>query len=92
MQVARGIQNKILEALAMARPIVASSCVEAIDVEPGVHLAVAVDVQDHRREIDALLATPARAKLMDDAARVTMQMRFPWPLQLVPLNRFLKSG
>jgi len=92
MQMARGIQNKILEALAMARPVVAaSSCVEAIDVEPGVHLAVAADAQDYRRQIDALLAEPERANLMGEAARVTMQLRYAWSRQLAPLNRFLEG-
>ena len=42
LRLARGIQNKVLEAMAMARPVVvASACVEAIDAVPGQHLEAA---------------------------------------------------
>src|SRR3546814_7590594 len=39
---ARGVQNKLLEAMAMARPVVASAAAATgIDAEPGEHLLVA---------------------------------------------------
>ncbi|HRE15867.1 MAG TPA: glycosyltransferase, partial [Rhodocyclaceae bacterium] len=42
LRVARGIQNKILEAMAMARPVIAAaSCVQAIDATPGQDLLAA---------------------------------------------------
>ena len=36
LRLARGLQNKVLEAMAMARPaVVAAPCVDALDVVPG---------------------------------------------------------
>lgn len=90
MRIARGIQNKILEAMAMARPVVAArDCAEAIDVVPGLHLAVAVDANDYQREIEALLSNAARASLMGQAARARMQGHYAWSKQLAPLDKCL---
>jgi len=42
LRVARGIQNKVLEAMAMAKPVVASAaCASALSARPGLDLAVA---------------------------------------------------
>lgn len=44
LRVARGIQNKVLEAMAMAKPVVASAaCASALSARPGVDLAVAAE-------------------------------------------------
>ena len=55
MRVARGVQNKVLEAMAMAKSVVASpQALEGIDVSPGLHVAVAREPQEWIREIVAL--------------------------------------
>jgi len=44
LRIARGIQNKVLEAMAMAKPVVASTAAaEGIDAVDGEHLMVAQD-------------------------------------------------
>ena len=46
LRIARGIQNKVLEAMAMARPVVASgAAAEGIDAENGTHFYVEHDVE-----------------------------------------------
>ena len=41
LRIARGIQNKVLEAMAMARPVVVSpAAAEGIEAEDGVHFHV----------------------------------------------------
>lgn len=52
LMVARGLQNKVLEAMAMRRPVVATSTVAAcMDVEPGRQLLVADDSDQFTRRV-----------------------------------------
>lgn len=83
---ARGVQNKLLEAMAMARPIVATpAAAEGIDADPGTHLCVADSAPATAAAIAALLADPLRAGAMGVAARVRMVSRYGWDAQLAPL-------
>jgi glycosyltransferase involved in cell wall biosynthesis len=46
LRVARGIQNKVLEAMAMGKPVVASAaCASALSARPGTDLAAASDAR-----------------------------------------------
>ena len=92
MRIARGVQNKILEAMAMGRPVVAArACAEALDVECGAHLAVAESADDYVREIDSLLTDREAAARIGLAARRRMQERYTWALSLLPLHQCLQS-
>ena len=65
LRIARGIQNKVLEAMAMARPVVASpAAFEGIEAEPGRDLLVADGAEAQAEAIAGLLADPARAAAM----------------------------
>ncbi|MDD2882814.1 MAG: TIGR03087 family PEP-CTERM/XrtA system glycosyltransferase [Rhodoferax sp.] len=91
LRVARGIQNKILEAMAMARPVVAAtSCVEAIDARSGEELLAAADVSDFVREINALLKDPARAAAVGQAGRHRVVASYSWVAHLGRIDRYLK--
>ena len=90
LRVARGIQNKILEAMAMSRPVVASqSCVEAIDAESGVELVSATDAQDFVAQIDALLKAPLRAVAMGLAGRESVVKNYSWAAHLSGIDEYL---
>ncbi|WP_447764023.1 TIGR03087 family PEP-CTERM/XrtA system glycosyltransferase [Sphingopyxis panaciterrae] len=87
---ARGIQNKLLEAMAMARPVVASAAAaEGIDAEPGAHLLVADDAQAMAAAVCALFDDPAAAAKMGGAARERMIARYDWDARLAPLGSLL---
>ena len=90
LRIARGIQNKVLEAMAMARPVVASpGAFEGIDAVPGRDLLVA-DGAD--AQVDALLGLfgdPARGEAIGRAARARMVERYGWEAQLAPLAAML---
>jgi len=91
LRVARGIQNKILEAMAMARPVVAAtSCVEAIDARSGEELVAASGVSDFVREINALLQDPARAAAVGQAGRHRVVSNYSWAAHLGRIDRYLK--
>ena len=87
LRLARGVQSKVLEAMAMARPVVAAAaCVEAIDVTPGEHLVSAADSGDYVQAIDTLLREPARAIAMGKAGRARVVEAYSWAAQLRGLD------
>jgi sugar transferase (PEP-CTERM/EpsH1 system associated) len=88
LRLARGIQNKVLEAMAMARPVVAAAaCVEAIDVTAGLHLLAATDAQDFVRRIGPLLSDPALAAGLGAAGRARVLEVYGWEALLQGLDR-----
>lgn len=90
LRVARGIQNKLLEAMAMARPVVAtSSCVDAIDVHNGAEILSARDAHDFVDKIDALLKAPAWAALVGRSGRQRVVNSYSWPAHLSGIDRYL---
>jgi sugar transferase (PEP-CTERM/EpsH1 system associated) len=91
LRIARGIQNKVLEAMAMGRPVVASpQAFEGIDAEPGRDLIVADGVRAEAEAVCALLADPARAEAIGAAARARVEARYAWDARLAPLDAMLE--
>jgi sugar transferase (PEP-CTERM/EpsH1 system associated) len=92
LRIARGIQNKVLEAMAMGRPVVASAqAAEGIDAEDGKHLLIAPDPAAEAEMVCALLDDPARAVRLGAAARLRMEQRYHWDATLAPLADMLGS-
>jgi sugar transferase (PEP-CTERM/EpsH1 system associated) len=87
---ARGVQNKLLEAMAMARPVVASAAAAAgIDAAAGEHLLVADDAEAMARAVGALFDDRAVAAAMGRAARERMIARYGWDARMAPLGALL---
>ncbi|MCP1470851.1 sugar transferase (PEP-CTERM/EpsH1 system associated) [Sphingobium sp. OAS761] len=90
LRIARGIQNKVLEAMAMARPVVASpQAAEGIDATDGTHFIVAADARSEADGIIALLNEPDRAHMLGKAARARMERRYRWSATLSDLPDML---
>ena len=90
LRIARGIQNKILEAMAMGRPVVAArSCVEAIKAVPNEELIAASEAVDYVLEIDALLKAPVRAASVGASGRQRVAKSFSWDAHLRQIDRHL---
>lgn len=86
LAIARGVQNKVLEAMAMARPVVVSpGAFHGIEAEPGRDLIVAAEPAEQAEAILALIADPKRAAAMGRAARRRMVEGYSWDAQLAPL-------
>jgi sugar transferase (PEP-CTERM/EpsH1 system associated) len=93
LRLARGIQNKILEAMAMARPVVAArSCVEAIEARCGSELIAADSAADFVREIDSLLRQPEQALAIGLAGRARVLQAYSWDAHLCKIDRHLSPG
>jgi len=87
---ARGVQNKLLEAMAMARPVVASAAAATgIDATPDEHLLVADDAEAMAAGVVRLFDDPAGADRMGRAARERMIARYGWDARLAPLAGLL---
>lgn len=93
LRIARGIQNKVLEAMAMARPVVASrAAAEGIDAKAGEHLLVASDPQAEAQAVLALLADADWRQALGTAARQQVERRYDWAATLAPLPAMLGPG
>ncbi len=79
LRIARGIQNKVLEAMAARAPVVASpAAFEGIEGEPDVHAAVADGVEAQVAAILALIADRDRRKAMAARARTLVEKTYAW--------------
>ncbi len=86
LQIARGVQNKVLEAMAMARPIVLTrAAATGICGADGVHFAVADGVAALASRVLALLDDRATARAMGAAARALVCEQAGWDQVLAPL-------
>ena len=91
LQLARGVQNKVLEAMAMARPLVASSAAaEGIDHADTIRIAATVgEFADH---VTAILDDPTVGQALGCAARAQVQARYGWSARLAALDQILARG
>ncbi len=90
LRIARGVQNKVLEAMAMARPVVASAAAaEGIDAENGLHFQVEQTVEAEAARVCALLDDSKAALDMGKAARGHVVAHYGWANQLAPLDAIM---
>nr|WP_137678282.1 TIGR03087 family PEP-CTERM/XrtA system glycosyltransferase [Parerythrobacter lutipelagi] len=90
LTIARGIQNKVLEAMAMARPVIVSpEAATGIDATDGIHFAVG-DSDDALVKLTiATLSDGEAAKAMGVAARRYVLQNQSWEAMLAPLPALL---
>lgn len=92
IRLARGVQNKVLEAMAMGKAVLATpQAFEGIDAVPGQDLAVAADDPESfaRAALDLLL-TPDAVATMGARARTCMEQHYCWAKRLAPLEALLR--
>lgn len=93
LRLARGIQNKILEAMAMACPVVASAeCSEAIEARAGEDFESASTAAEFVALVAGLLEQPARARAMGEAGRRQVVKHYSWDAHLAQLDQYLEAG
>jgi len=90
LRIARGIQNKILEAMAMARPVVTTpQALEGIPARDGDEVYVATEAADFAARVIALLATPDTTR--GARARAFVAREFDWARNLPAFLDLLES-
>jgi glycosyltransferase involved in cell wall biosynthesis len=86
LRIARGIQNKVLEAMAMGKPVVASQCAaEGIDAINGEHFVIAESVDDEAQLTCELLQDSERAERLGEQAKQLIHTQYSWARQLTSL-------
>ena len=92
LRIARGIQNKILEAMAMGKAVVATAeCAHAIGAREGVEMFTAAEAAAFVAQVDALLHDPSRVAAAGVAARDKVLRNFSWEAHLSGIDRHLTS-
>ncbi|MFZ5747717.1 MAG: TIGR03087 family PEP-CTERM/XrtA system glycosyltransferase [Pseudomonadota bacterium] len=88
LKLARGIQNKVLEGMAMARPVVASTAA-AIGIDHAGTIRVGDSVGEIAEAVNELLSDPVKAAALGAAARQQVIDRYSWDARLAPLDALL---
>lgn len=90
LEIARGVQNKVLEAMAMALPVVLSpGAATGIEAADGRHFSVAESDEALADAVLALSDDPGRGKAMGQVAREWILAHAGWDAALADLPRFL---
>jgi sugar transferase (PEP-CTERM/EpsH1 system associated) len=93
MRIARGIQNKVLEAMAMSRPVVVSPMgLEGIDARDGKEVLVAESAADFEKQVRRVLDGEVSAQALGNAARNKVMRDFAWETALPLLDRWFDGG
>jgi sugar transferase (PEP-CTERM/EpsH1 system associated) len=91
LQIARGIQNKVLEAMSMARPVVASAAAATgINAVPGVDFEIAEDAAEFARKTISIIDGSC-AEDLGAAARARVDVNYAWSQNLSPFFDLLES-
>ncbi len=85
LKLARGIQNKVLEAMAMARAVVASAAA-AEGIDHARTIRVAANAREFAAQVLALLDAPTDGAELGRAARAQVIRRYGWDARLAPLD------
>jgi polysaccharide biosynthesis protein PslH len=92
LRVARGIQNKVLEAMAMARPtVVTSAAAAALTARTGVELAVADDAGAFAAKLRAVM-DPGNGEEMGRRARERILADYTWSSRFARLDDLFARG
>jgi sugar transferase (PEP-CTERM/EpsH1 system associated) len=90
LRIARGIQNKILEAMSMQKPVVASlECVGAINAIDGIEIISAVSPEDYVKSIELISGNTEKAKAIGYAARANVVEKYSWKTHLKQIDLHL---
>ncbi len=90
LTIARGIQNKVLEAMAMAKPIIASpQAIEGTGAIAGQHLLAASEPEQWVHELQNLNCDRKLGEQLADSGRDFLEANATWPNRLKELSNLL---
>jgi sugar transferase (PEP-CTERM/EpsH1 system associated) len=91
LRIARGIQNKVLEAMAMGLPVVGTtSATQGVEGRDGRDYRVRDDPAGFAREVAALLRAPDEALALGRAARAFVEQHYDWEVVFRPLDELVE--
>lgn len=92
LQISRGIQNKVLESMAMGLPVVATpAAFQGLEAEPGTDLLVAEHPEDFAQCVVGLLRDEKLREAMGQRARSCMEQKYQWSTSLKKLDTIIQA-
>jgi sugar transferase (PEP-CTERM/EpsH1 system associated) len=92
MRIARGVQNKVLEAMAMGKAVVATTAgYEGIQAQPGADLLVRDDPAEFAQTVISLINDEPQREQLGARARYAMEQAYDWEAALSPISRFAEQ-
>ena len=92
LRLARGIQNKVLEAMAMGKPVIATSeALRGIEAIPERDVLVSDDGSGFARQVIRVLSDSALGKELGKNARKCVETKYSWEASFAILSRKLAS-
>ncbi len=92
LQVARGLQNKVLEAMACGKPVVLTrKAAEGINGLSGQHFLASDDPGEFAHAVISLLQQPQERQLMGQRAKQYVSINHQWPNELKKLELIVTS-
>jgi sugar transferase (PEP-CTERM/EpsH1 system associated) len=93
LQIARGVQNKVLEGMAMEKPVVATpGAATGIKAIPGEEIVVAENESAMASAVIELLNDPARQRTIGASARQYVEREHSWESHLARLDELIEAG
>jgi sugar transferase (PEP-CTERM/EpsH1 system associated) len=93
LQSAHGIQNKVLEAMAMQQAVLATpAALSGLSAVPGAEVLQAADAGEFAATVSATLVAPASLRALGKAARACVLRDYSWPGQLEHLKGILAAS
>jgi polysaccharide biosynthesis protein PslH len=90
LRIARGIQNKVLEAMAMGLPVVGTTpATQGVGARDGEHYLVRDREQDFAQAVIRLLDDAAERQRLAGAARAFVEAHYNWEHVFAPLDTLL---
>ena len=90
LRIARGIQNKVLEAMAMGLPVVGTPCAtQGVNGEHGCDFLVAENTEEQASAIRDLLRAPQEAAALGRRAREFVEKNYDWEVVFRHLDEIL---
>ena len=91
LRLARGVQNKVLEAMAMEKAVVATSkAIQGIDAIPKEHALIEDTREGFSRAILTLLRVPRLRKGLGERARAFVKANYTWPTHMKKFETLLQ--
>ena len=92
LRISRGLQNKVLEAMAMGMPVVTTKCVlNGINAEPGKNIFIEDSPLEFADRVVELLRNTYLRDKIGDAAREFVQINYNWGNSFNKLDNLIKD-
>ncbi len=90
LRIARGVQNKVLEAMSMGKPVISSSAaIQGISATPGEHLLVADTPQAFTDSLTTLMENESLRREFGTRARAFVLAHHDWVMNMGKLDSLL---